>query len=257
MLKDRHKYKLNCKTDSSNAIRDTSNNIMDAFSAQMPFIANNAPAKYDFNLMNVNLKDSSLTFHPDSSIYIGFNMLPKIKIEDTDIKIFDFNSNTEVETVKNVIAPNLVEVKPKVRLQSDSWYYIYSQFNKYEDFRSEKMKDTTLKIRFKTIDLRANISVDGHLVNNSGIDSHFIIRLISKKDNSQYFSICDDSLKWSFKELEPGDYKFEVFADRNNSGHYDYGSVSPFTFSEPIFFPEKIITLKPRWSLNDVKIEIK
>lgn len=255
LLKDRAKYKFICKLDST-SICDSVGNSVDEASYQMPFIANNTKDKFGFKISNMNIKDSSLAFHPDSLIYLALNCPPMVEFDSCNLKIIDMASNSEIEIQKEILADNILAIKPILRLQSDNWYYLSARFNNFTSALYERMQDTVLKVRFKTIDLRANVSVDGKLTNNTGLSSKFIITLISEKDRSRYVCACNDSLKWKINEIEPGDYKVEVFADLNNSGTYDFGTFNPFTFSEPIYFPEKVITLKPRWNLSDVKIEI-
>lgn len=54
--------------------------------------------------------------------------------------------------------------------------------------------------------------------------------------------------------IPPGDYTVDVFGDRNRNGRYDYGTVRPFTFGEPWWPLPTKITIRPRWTLENVRI---
>jgi uncharacterized protein (DUF2141 family) len=59
---------------------------------------------------------------------------------------------------------------------------------------------------------------------------------------------------WSFSDVPPGTYKLTAFADRNYNGRYDAGSVFPFQSAERFVVLQADITVRPRWTVENVTV---
>lgn len=62
--------------------------------------------------------------------------------------------------------------------------------------------------------------------------------------------------RWEFANIPPGVYKVSAFSDANNNGRYDGGSFFPFTPAERFIQLPSEIQIRPRWTVENVRIAV-
>lgn len=71
-----------------------------------------------------------------------------------------------------------------------------------------------------------------------------------------YTVIIDESNNFFIPWVLEGRYKMSGFIDLNNDGKYSYGSLFPFSFSEPFIFYDDTLRVRKRWELSDIEFYI-
>lgn len=60
--------------------------------------------------------------------------------------------------------------------------------------------------------------------------------------------------KWEFVDVPPGTYRLSAFYDANGNGVYDYGAPFPFRPAERFTVYSGDITIRPRWTIENVRV---
>ena len=206
-------------------------------------------------LMKPPFKDSTTGINPENCFDFIFNSAIDSNIKDK-IKIHLPEGSKDIPFDIIWKGENYFSVKPRNVLQSEMWYTLtFEQFG-IKSPNGYSISDSTLKLRFKTQDIRSNGGITGTLNGNYKQSLNYIIYLISKDKSKIYKSVAGSRGKWSFENVIPGMYTMEVFIDGNNNGKYDFGESFPFEYSEKFFEFEKEIEVKPRWKVEDLILTI-
>ncbi len=59
---------------------------------------------------------------------------------------------------------------------------------------------------------------------------------------------------WVLDSLPPGSYTVDVFVDADGDGRYSHGRHSPFAFAERWFATDLVVTVRQRWTTEDVRL---
>jgi len=148
-----------------------------------------------------------------------------------------------------------ITISPDKNLLSNRDYQIKMDLNNFNDIAGNSY-DTTYIYNFKTISGIDFTGLSGSVVNADNLQSPVLV-LQEKNGDNKYHSRLSNDGKFEFKRIEPGDYSLWCFYDVNNNGKYDYGWPFPFEPAEKFFYYKTDITLKPRWTLTDIKFELK
>ncbi len=133
-------------------------------------------------------------------------------------------------------------------------YYIGIDMNKIVDVAGNKL-DTLYKHNFTTMAGIEFTGVSGSILNiDLNKNPLLILQDVTVKEN--VFQKPVTSSKFSFDRIDAGKYLLWGFYDTDSSGTYSYGLPYPFEPSEQFFFLPDTITLRPRWSITDIKFDI-
>ncbi|TAL70292.1 MAG: hypothetical protein EPN82_03405 [Bacteroidetes bacterium] len=202
-------------------------------------------------LLKQPFKDSTLSVNPDQSLDFIFNIAIDTNVDDR-IKIHLPEGSKDIPFEIIWKDDNYFSVKPKQILQSDMWYNLTFEQTGIKATNGLGISDSTLKIRFKTKDIRSYGGISGTLKGNYQPDDNYIIDLTANDKSRNFSTISDKTGKWEFENIPPGLYSLEVFIDKDNNGKYSYGEPFPFKYSEKFIVFEKEIEVKPRWNVEDL-----
>jgi uncharacterized protein (DUF2141 family) len=149
---------------------------------------------------------------------------------------------------------NIVRIAPQVRLDGDAWHEFRADFKTIRDIYGNPAQDTTLRLRFQTVDIRTYGGVSGTLTDSLSGGGQYVITLRSREKKFQQTIVLQSPGAWSFPEVPPGSYTIEAFEDRDGNGVYSHGSVAPFRFAERFATYTGDINVKARWTVENVKI---
>ena len=196
----------------------------------------------------------------DSSI---IDILPEISIHFSHSIILDsLISRCTISTAKGIIpitlqkiADNHVLVKPKQALFSDTWHSLTLNLKGLQDRRGIPFADTTIRLQLKTLDAKLFGAIKGEILDtiNGG---PYIIILKNEKGVILNKQIQQRGI-FSLPDIPSGTYSLECFEDKDNNEQYDFGSISPFRFSERYTFTKETITVRPRWTLDGIQIQFR
>jgi hypothetical protein len=62
---------------------------------------------------------------------------------------------------------------------------------------------------------------------------------------------------FALDSIPPGQYSLDVVIDRNGNSRYDHGTPAPYQPGEQWFPMQGAITIRSRWSTEDVKVVLR
>ena len=149
-----------------------------------------------------------------------------------------------------------LKISPIKKLETSKDYRINMILQQFKNIAGNSY-DTTYVFKFKTI---SGIDFTGlaGIVSNFDISKNPVLILQGiNGDKLKYSEKLSSDGKFNFKRIEPGDYNLWCYYDTNKNNMFDYGWPFPFKPAEKFFYYKNVITLKPRWTLTDLKFEIK
>jgi hypothetical protein len=145
---------------------------------------------------------------------------------------------------------------PLRRWEAGQWYRLEVRFRSRQLPGGRRLADTLIVRHFQVLDTRQYAGISGRLLDSCGCAGPYILLLRSRQGGA---GIWRQSLAqpgaWQFEELPPGLYELEAFCDEDRNGRYSAGSAFPYRFAER-FARLGPLELKPRWSIEDVVIEL-
>jgi hypothetical protein len=114
--------------------------------------------------------------------------------------------------------------------------------------------DTSIRLRLRTPDTRLFGTLRGVVIDSANSHEVIVIRLL--RGAQEVRRLVGQAGPFAFTALPPGEYSVDVFADRNGDGRYTSGSVHPWSAAERFAPLRSNLGIKPRWSLDDVRLVI-
>jgi uncharacterized protein (DUF2141 family) len=237
-------------TDISPMLTDTLGNAIQDTANTFSFSLYPEDERITPKLIAVPFADSTLSIHPDSEFRFTFNTAISNDIIGK-VKIMDMEDSSYIDT-KRILKGNILSIKPNEQLSSDKWYSLKLEQAGITGLNGIAPEDSTVSLRFKTMDLRSYGSVSGRISNPEDTCSYLII-LRSKITRQNVFKeVANELYEWNFPQVPPETYTIEVVCDHDGNGRYSYGYDVPFSFSEKFYMLKEEIVVQPRWEVEDV-----
>lgn len=250
------KYKLTCLRDS-NSIKDEFGNSISNEKYFSYFVSNGLELEIEPKLIKLPFADSSFNVPYEQEFNFIFNMGIKEKDIAKRIKLIRLSDSLDYDFDFSFPAENIIRISPK-QLFMNFENYVLSFFADSLLFcNDKKFADTSINLRFQTIDKRTWGAISGRVDFNLDCTADLYLVLESKKDKSKYIQKLDENLEWEFTQIPTGEYQVEVFCDKNGNSKYDYGKASPFSFSEPFYISPELLIVKARWRVENIILQKK
>ena len=249
-------WRLTISDDAENALKDLYGNIIQDTMKSAIFFAS---AEQDTSLaaiLSIPAKDSATNINPLNDMQFVFSKgIDEASFTEnlTFIKMDD-SSAVEFELVKK--ADNIFNLMAKKELASEQWYKISFNLKDIKALSGRPMPDSLIQMRFKTLDIRNYSAVSGTVKNIPDSDSSDYY-IILKKDKQHYTAKINTDRTWLFDKVPAGEYRIEIFHDSDGNGEYSYGDAFPYQFAEKFMIFDKKLTVKARWSIEDIVLEWK
>lgn len=137
--------------------------------------------------------------------------------------------------------------------QANEYFFIFDARG-LKDF-SNKMIDTTYRIKFTTSSELDFGGVSGKIIDNDSTDVIVNLTQVANK-NKSYKQKLTSTQKFEFSKVIPGKYLLWIYKDKNKNGKYDFGKVKPFSYSEEFKFYSDTLNLRARWPVGDLELKI-
>jgi hypothetical protein len=125
-----------------------------------------------------------------------------------------------------------------------------------QDLAGNSLKDTMLTFSFRTIDAEKTGSVTGKVsFSQDKLLGKIFLNLKGLDSNANYQEILSSGDSFSFLNVLPGKYLLNGFIDFDQSGAYSYGTVEPFTTSEPYAVNPDTLVVRSRWTTENVILQ--
>ena len=220
-------------------------------------------------VMNRSGIDFLKELEADTSGYIFSNIFGKDEVIPCDYRFYFYfknNQYTKPEIINNFSITDSVKGKVYKTIFNwinDSLLEVFS--NEKFSYSSELQIRINLTGRMKILNYFKKLKTAAK--NSSGIVSGKILKedihdfpvyiFLINKDNKfiSYSRKLSDSADFRFDEVYEGAYIVFSFADENDNGVYDRGSVEPFLRPEVFRIYDKEIKVKSGWNTDNIFIE--
>lgn len=226
-------------------IEDNFQNIL--INEKLGFVLSEKPDTNSIRILKIEPSDFKLDFiNPSIKIFFD-DAFQKEQIEKA-LALFDVNNNN---VPFNISFSNdaIIEIIPIQKLKPDNKFRLEIIMNNLPD-ASGNVMDTTIVYNFSTKNEFEFSGISGRIVSDKK-NLLLILESDLNKDNKKIMEV-DSTGKFEFERIIPGKYKLWAFEDKNKNGEYDFGTLSPFEFSEKFYFYPEVLEIKPRWSLTDI-----
>ncbi len=151
-------------------------------------------------------------------------------------------------------------LSPERPLYSAAWYRVRIAGDSLGDLAGNSHRDSTIVIRFRTIDLRSTGTIEGTVVDvdTTGKGAFFlsVSGITGQRSHSRTIKLSESS-RFLFEQLPEGMYTLDGFRDRDSSGAYSYGRPFPYLPSERFTVYNDTLKVRARWSVEGVNVIFK
>lgn len=248
-------WQLKIDSDSIIGLKDSFGNVIRDTACSVYFFAEPGKDTLAPKLLPMAIQDSSVNIDPNKRFEFAFNLPPDSAsfVENVSFEKMSDSSKIRFEIFKK--ADNIFEIKAAESLLSEQYYKIELNLGELKFPAGRTMPDSILILRFSALDTRTYSGAGGELRNIPENDSSQYLIIFKSKDRS-YSTAIDKDKKWKFDKLPPGEYSIEIVKDSDGNGNYSFGDAFPFIFGENFFQFSKKLTIKPRWEIEDVILEL-
>ena len=249
------RWKIVCNTD----IKDKAGNkIQDSLRSKVFKSIIEIDSTKPF-IESISLRDSSKNISLYAEMRILFSTAVDTNVCMRGISLTDTKNNKSQALFFRWLHPAEVVITSEDPLYSYQWYEFELQHKNIRSWNGQRMKDSTQRIRFRTIDSREFGSIKGELYDSLSISGGQYILLLSQKNAggrtpNQYTRILPKTGDWTMNNIPPGEYILGVFHDANNNGKYDFGTAYPYSFAERFLTNPVSVSVKSRWTVEGVKV---
>ncbi|MBM4159882.1 MAG: hypothetical protein FJ217_02160 [Ignavibacteria bacterium] len=198
---------------------------------------------------------------------VGVALLPELVVHFSDaiettkasgaIVLFD-SSEKDVTAFPRWLSDCSFSLEPATKLRSKEWYRLVIDLGKLRDIVGNEGRDTTVVLRFQTVDaeLFSNIEGDAKDLRDTDRIGPIILQAenVSRKDSKPYLVVVHETGKFALTEMPEGLYVLRLFRDRNQNLKYDAGAPFPFEPSERFTYYPDTLKVRARWPLEGVQL---
>jgi hypothetical protein len=149
-------------------------------------------------------------------------------------------------------------MEPSTPLASRTWYHLRIVLDSLRDLHGLAGGDSTNRLRFETLDLRATGTIDGAVrdtaAGSKGGDVFVTVSSIDLSPPVRKTVRLKTPGKFAVDQLMEGKYVLDTFRDADSSGNYTYGRVTPFVPSERFAVYPDTVKVRARWAVEGVLI---
>jgi hypothetical protein len=237
-------------------VADRAGNTIDTLHASGDFVGSEIPDTLKPQV-TFSAKDSSRGVTPEVPLRIVFS-------EPVDT-MRAAHAVTMTEAAKKAVDLNLswtspVELllRPRAELQFNAWYRIQIVMDSVRDLEGNSFKDSTLVVRFQTLDLRTTGTIEGK-VTDAVQGAGPVIVTAANPDATHVWKksmTLPGPGPFTLERLPEGMYGLSAFRDADSSGTYNYGLPFPFKPAERFAVYQDTVKVRARWGVQGVVIPL-
>ncbi len=244
---------------SARGIFDRSGNPLDTVNASQVFLGVATPDTVKAHPMVKSITDSVKGIPLEQVFDIEFAkpvlhspLVAAISLRDS--------AKVTVPSALRWLSASDAQLVPAVPLRSKEWYQIQVTMDSVQDYAGNRWKDSTLRLRFQSLDLRTTGTVEGVVLDNEkGGHGPIYVTAMNVGANQMYEKAIRLPLPGSFtlEQLPEGKYTFKGFRDADSSGSYSFGRPFPFVPSERFTVVSDTIKVRARWGVEGVVLKFR
>lgn len=188
---------------------------------------------------------------------------PRLRIDFTEPVVLpdigrplrlQMDDSSEVPLTYRWIDANSIELEPERPLESNRNYRLFAVSQKWTDLSGNFFADSAFTLRFQTVDINSFGSISGSIQPRRRLDLHALVIEALSKDGKIRKTVRPDMYgNYRLENLLPGEYRFQIWEDRNGNNRWDPGSLVPFKTAEPFRAYSQTINVRARWETAEVE----
>jgi hypothetical protein len=165
-----------------------------------------------------------------------------------------------VRAVVSWPVPTRARVMPVVPLARDQWYAASIVVSGLQDWKTSRLADTIVTVRFTTRDPENDGSIEGVVEDESEADTTgpIIVAAREVKVRQPKIITATAGVSGSFvlQGLPAGRFIVHAYRDRNANGRFDPGLPFPLNPSERRTMDSDTLRVRPRWPLEGLRLRL-
>lgn len=188
----------------------------------------------------------------DTDIRLFFDEAVRPEITNSPAVIMDKDSNRVGFKYRQDDA-NSIRLMPESPLASATEYRLQLDCSDWTDLSGNCFEDSLFSMTFQTVDANSFGSISGKVEIADSPVRRVMLTCVPVKEGWRPVTVAvPESGVYLVEALLPGDYRIEIWEDRNGNGRWDPGRLRPFQPAEPYrSYPEKI-SVRARWETAEV-----
>ena len=257
------KIRVHALADSTVALRDVMKNpLQDTLNVRYitPSQRKDTAA---VQLLGTTMRDSTKGIELSPVFDIKFSAPIDTETVALGSSLTDLSSNKALAIDVQSIMSSMMRMHPAEKLESNHWYELQVRLSGVRGWNGVRIHDTTLTLRFQTVDLRLTGKVKGILKDSifqSNRYSGYTVILISEDRKRRYSQEIAAPGNFEFADIPEGTYKLEAFARESASGKvaadgYFYGAAFPYRRAWRFRQETTPVSVRQRWTVEGVIID--
>lgn len=238
-----------------NTLRDSAGNISADTALRRSFRGSAAVDTTTLRILRVDPSDSARGVNREQPISVFFSDAVDTMNAQIAIEHRSLNGAAQVRT--RWASPIQFVIEPQEQRQLNAWYTTTMQLIDVRSTLGRAIADSTREHHLLTIERPADPgTVTGVVIPSAAMMGvrPLVVRLLGAKGVVVATFQPNPDGTFTLDAVPPGEYTFDVFGDTNRNGRHEYGSIQPFSFGEPWWPLSTKITVRPRWTLDNVRI---
>ena len=214
------------------------------------------PDTTTLRIVSITPADSSRSVRVDTTVIVQFS--DAVDTSNARMTIWHEAPNGAMPITATWSDATRLVLRPQRARNVKTWYRTSITFDDVRSFTGSELDDSVRIHWISTEERRSEPgSLSGVLVDTFSLapaDASLKLRFLTSGGIVVYTHAVSPGQPFTVAALPAGDYKIDVFADRNDNGIYDHGDHTPFSFSEE-WWPTSIsVTVRARWAVEGVRI---
>ncbi|MCU0452654.1 MAG: Ig-like domain-containing protein [Bacteroidetes bacterium] len=211
-------------------------------------------------IVSVTPRDSTRDLDPQLSIDLTFSQPILTETASALSASFAGPGGVVVPAAVSWPLPTLARVMPPEPLDREQWYVVSIAVKGLRDWKTARLADTVVTLRFATRDPENDGSIEGMVVDESDSDTSgpviVLAREVKIRQPKIVTSIASQTGAFRLEGLSAGRFLVHAFRDRNANARLDPGRPYPLEPSERRSLTSDTLRVRPRWPLEGLRIRI-
>ncbi len=240
-------------------VQDLAGNSIDTTHASLDFSGTGRPDTLRPVMNLPGLRDSVRSVWVHDPVEIDFSK-PVVQEPLREAVALLDSSGKGVDMLQRWLSATDLLLVPRRDFLSKAWYQIRVKMDSVRDYFGNRCKDSTFILHFQTFDLRSTGVIAGSVVDPhaDSLRGELVLTATSIDLSPQRKQSVRMARPGPFlmSRLVEGKYVLDVFCDRDSSGSYSFGSLSPFVPSEPFAVYPDTVRVRARWNVEGVQLRL-
>jgi hypothetical protein len=240
-------------------LRDRSGNGLDTSHAQVLFEGSGRPDTLAVSVTVQGIRDSSRGVWPRGPYVLLFSEPVERIRASAGISLLD-STGRSVPLAPSWLDSISVSIMPRRLLDGDAWYTLRIRLDSLLTLRGRTEQDSTVTLRFSTLDMRTTGTIDGDLADEdpqrATLGYSVSARSTGRTAGPEWSIRLARPGPFAVKELVEGNYEVFAFEHRDSTMEYRHGSPFPFVPAARFTVYQDTVKVRARWAVEGVMLRL-